>query len=133
MGKDKYMSATDKTTSHSTKQVNDTSQVAGYEVITNYESLSSITNQMREAAVHGEWDQLIELEQQCSRHVSTMQPVDTTVQLDEPSRQRKIQLIKKILADDAEIRNRTELWMGQLQSIMQNNRQEQRLQQAYGG
>jgi flagellar protein FliT len=101
-------------------------------VIANYESLSSITSQMREAAVHGEWDQLIELEQQCNRQVAAMQAVDAAAKLDEPSRKRKVQLIKNILADDAEIRNRTELWMGQLQHIMQSNRQEKNLQQAYG-
>jgi len=103
------------------------------QTIVNYESLSAITNQMREAATRGEWDQLIGLEQQCSRHVATMKPADAVATLDESSRQRKIQLIKKILADDAEIRNHTEVWMGQLQRVMQSNRQEQRLQQAYGG
>lgn len=102
------------------------------EVITNYESLFSITSQMRNAAVHGEWDQLVVLEQQCSNHVATMKPMDAAAKLDEPARQRKIELIKKILADDAEIRNRTEMWTGQLQRILQSNRQEQRLQKAYG-
>jgi flagellar protein FliT len=102
------------------------------QIITNYESLSSIISQMRDAAVYGEWDKLMELEQQCKQHVATMQAADAVAKLDEPSRQRKVQLIKKILADDAEIRNRTESWMSQLQNFMQNNRQEQRLQQAYG-
>ena len=102
------------------------------QVITHYESLSAITSRMRDAAIHGEWDQLIGLEQQCSQQVATMKPADATIILDEPTRQRKMQLIKKILADDAEIRNRTETWMEQLQRIIQSNRQEQRLHQAYG-
>jgi len=102
------------------------------QVITNYESLSIITGQMRDAAVQGEWDALVGLEQQCSRHVEAMKPIDKTTILDESTRQQKIQLIKKILADDAEIRNRTELWMEQLQRIIQSNRQEQRVLQAYG-
>jgi flagellar protein FliT len=102
------------------------------QVLMNYESLSAITSQMRDAAVHGKWDQLIDLEQQCSRHVATIKPLDAAAKLDEPTRQRKILLIRKILADDAEIRNRTETWMGQLQSIMQSNHQEQRLQKTYG-
>lgn len=101
-------------------------------VISNYESLSALTQQMRDAAMQGEWDQLIALEQRCSQHVATMKPADATATLDEPARQRKIQLIKKILADDAEVRSRTVAWMGQLQQIMHSNRQEQRLQQAYG-
>lgn len=102
------------------------------QVIASYESLSTLTEQMRNAAQQGEWEQLIELEQQCSRQVAVMKPQDATSTLDENSRQRKIQLIRKILADDADIRSRTQAWMGQLQHIMQSNRQEQRLQQAYG-
>lgn len=102
------------------------------QVIVNYESLSALTAQMRDAAAQGEWDALVGLEQQCSRQVAAMRPLDTVTALDEPSRQRKIQLIKKILADDADIRNRTESWMAQLQRVMQSNRQEQRLSQAYG-
>ena len=101
-------------------------------VIRNYESLSALTGQMRTAATTGEWDTLIDLEQQCSRQVATMRSAGEKPALDETTRRQKIQLIKKILADDAEIRNHTESWMGQLQRIMQSNRQEQRLNQAYG-
>jgi len=107
-------------------------QMGNMQVISNYESLSALTGQMREAAMQGEWDRLVSIEQQCGQQVAAMRPADATAALDEPTRQRKIQLIKKILADDAEIRNRTETWMEQLQRIMQSNRQEQRLQQAYG-
>lgn len=103
------------------------------QVITNYESLSALTGRMRDAAMQEDWDVLVSLEQQCSRQVAAMRPLDTVTALDESSCQRKIQLIKKILADDAEIRNRTESWMGQLQRAMQSNHQEQRLQHAYGG
>jgi flagellar protein FliT len=100
--------------------------------ITNYESLSAITGRMRDAALQGEWEQLVGLEQQCSRQVATMKAADSSAALNESSRQQKIQLIKKILSDDREIRNRTEVWMEQLQRIMHSTRQEQRLQQAYG-
>jgi flagellar protein FliT len=109
-----------------------TGQIAAYQVVMNYESLSAITSQMRDAAVQGDWDHLAGLEQLCSQHVATMKTVDAATRLDEQSRQRKIELIKKILADDAEIRNRTEVWMGRLQRVMQNGRHEQRLQQTYG-
>lgn len=102
------------------------------QVIINYESLSALTAQMRDAAAQGEWEALIGLEQQCTRQIALMRPLDTGAVLDESSRQRKILLIRKILANDAEIRNCTESWMGQLQRIMQSNRQEQRLTQVYG-
>ncbi len=106
--------------------------MGGNQVIANYESLSRLTAQMREAAVQGEWDRLIEIEQQCRQHVAAIKQADASVILDAPARQRKVQIIKKILAHDADIRSRTVAWMEQLQRIMQSNRQEQRLNRAYG-
>jgi flagellar protein FliT len=102
------------------------------QVIANYESLSNITNQMRHAAIQGEWDHLISLELQCSQQVALMKPLDASVTLDENTRQHKVQLIRKILADDAEIRNCTETWMAQLRNIMHSHRQEERLHHKYG-
>lgn len=107
--------------------------MGSHQIIAHYESLSALTGQMREAAVRGEWEQLIDLEQQCRRQVAALTPLDAVATLDERARQHKAQLIRKILAHDADIRSRTQAWMGQLRNIMQSNRQEQRLQQAYGG
>lgn len=102
------------------------------QVIEKYELLSDITGRMREAAVHSEWDRLCELENQCREHVQTMQTADSGMPvLSETSRQRKIELIHKILDDDAEIRNRTELWMAQLQRVMRLSKNEQLLRQSY--
>ncbi|BCK86747.1 flagellar protein FliT [Sideroxyarcus emersonii] len=95
-----------------------------------YQRLSGITGQMRDAAVGGEWDRLISLEQECKRKVEEIKPRDV-VPSNPEERAQKIALLKKILADDADIRSRTESWMEQLQRIMQSNRSEQRLQQAY--
>ena len=100
-------------------------------VVENYEFLSSLTGQMRDAAVKNQWDNLVELEKQCSQRVAFMKPLDATTPLDENSRLRKVALIRKILADDAEIRNRTEPWMAQLQRIMKSVSQERRLLDTY--
>lgn len=99
-------------------------------VIENYQHLSNITTQMRAAAVHGEWDELVELEQQCSQHVESMKQLDLAP-LDEAVRLQKVALIHKILADDAAIRDQTLPWMAQLQRNMQSAISEQRLQKAY--
>lgn len=101
-------------------------------VIDHYESLASLTRQMREAVDQGEWDKLVDLEQQCGRHVANIKLADETVSLDDTSRQSEIQLIRKILEDDAYIRNSTESWMAQMKIVMQSHRQEQRLNQSYG-
>jgi len=127
------MSTPDKTAGHSTSLSRDNSQAAGYQIIMNYESLSALTGQMRDAAMRGEWDKLVDLEKQRSQQVTVLEQMNEAIIQDESTRQRKLQLIEKILADDTEIRNRTETWMGQLKSVMQSNRQEQHLQQTYGG
>jgi flagellar protein FliT len=101
-------------------------------VIENYQRLSNITAQMRVAAVHGEWEQLSELEEQCSRHVAAMKQQDLAP-LDESIRLQKVALIHKILADDAAIRDQTLPWMAQLQRNIQSSRSEQRVKQAYSG
>jgi len=99
-------------------------------VINNYQQLSSITGQMRLAAMQGEWDQLVELEQQCSHYVEQMKQQDLAP-IDESIRKQKVALIKKILADDAAIRDQTLPWMAQLQRNIQGARSEQKVKQAY--
>jgi len=99
-------------------------------VIENYQFLSGITEKMRHAVTLGEWDRLIELEQQCSRHVASMKQLDLAP-VDEGIRLQKVALINKILADDAEIRDLTLPWMAQLQCNIQGLRSEQRVKQAY--
>ena len=87
---------------------------------------------MRTAADQGEWDKLIELEDQCSHHITNMQLVEQNSVLDELSLQHSMQLIREIIANDNAIRNCTENWMKQMQVNLQSNRQEQRINQAYG-
>jgi len=99
-------------------------------IIEEYQHLSDITGQMREAASHGDWDKLVELEQRCTQQVTALKPHDV-VPSDETSRKQKADLIRKMLADDKAIRELTEPWMRQLERIMQSARSEQRLQHAY--
>lgn len=99
-------------------------------LLEDYQRLSGITGQMRDAATSGEWDRLIALEKECKRKVEEIKPREM-VPVNPDEREQKIALLKKILADDADIRNRTEGWMEQLQFLMQSNRSAQRLQQTY--
>lgn len=99
-------------------------------LLEDYQRLSGITGQMREAAVSGEWERLITLEQECHRKVEEIKPRDV-IPSNPEERAQKLALLKKILADDADIRSRTEGWMEQLQRIMKSPLSEQRLQQTY--
>lgn len=105
-------------------------------IIQNYELLSNLARQMREAATHGEWEKLTHIEQQCTDLLEIIKSLDVNITLSEPDRVRKTQLINKILTDHAEVNKCTQDWMKELQStletIAQSNRQEQRLHDTYG-
>jgi len=102
------------------------------EVISLYETVAGITTQMLDAARNGDWDRLVVLETRCSSHVQQLRNGEPPEPLSGMVRQRKVEIIKKILADDREIRNLTEPWMAHLSMLMQSTGVERKLSQVYG-
>ena len=96
-----------------------------------YGSISVKTGEMLDAAKSSDWDRLIALEQDCRALIETLKLTDAGVDTGAKFVQRKIAFIRKMLADDAEIRKYTEPWMSQLEAYLGNARREQRLQRAY--
>jgi flagellar protein FliT len=79
------------------------------EVLSMYENIAGLTNQMAAAARMGDWDGLSKLEGQCA---SEARAAGTGVAaLSGAPRLRKIDLLKQILANDREIRDVTDPWM----------------------
>ncbi len=79
------------------------------EVLSMYENIAGLSNQMAAAARMGDWDGLSRLESQCAseaRAVATGVPA-----MSGAPRLRKIDLLKQILANDREIRDVTDPWM----------------------
>jgi flagellar protein FliT len=97
-----------------------------------YESIADITNQMVDAARTGDWDQLALLESRCTVQVATLRKHDASIALTGAHREKKVEIIRKILADDKEIRAITEPWMKQLTALMHSTGTERKLSQAYG-
>ncbi|MET3117831.1 flagellar protein FliT [Undibacterium sp. GrIS 1.8] len=97
-----------------------------------YENVAHITDQMLNAARTGDWDLLARLENDCSSQVQTLKANEVNTELPPDLRNKKIQIIKKILADDKEIRDLTEPWMAQLANLMKSSESSRKLSQAYG-
>lgn len=102
------------------------------EVISLYETVAVITDQMLVAARNGDWDHLVALESRCASHVESLKAGEPPAPLTGVNRERKVSIIKKILADDREIRNLTEPWMAQLSQLISSTGNERKLSQAYG-
>jgi flagellar protein FliT len=103
------------------------------ELISIYENVAVITDRMLNAARTADWDLLIELETECSSQVQELKISEPIGDLPLDLRNRKVQIIKKILADDREIRDITEPWMAQLADLMKNTESNRKLSQTYGG
>ena len=96
-----------------------------------YNAILATTGKMLTAAQNNEWDQLIQLEQECKQLTESLMKNDQGPILDKELLQKKIQIIHQILADDAQIKAITEPWMTRLQSILSSNNRVRDLQQAY--
>lgn len=102
------------------------------ELISLYENVATITANMLDAARTGDWELLAQLETNCSNHVQSIRDSELPIELPAEMRDRKIRIIKKILADDKEIRDITEPWMLELSNLMKNSSTARKLSQAYG-
>ncbi len=105
----------------------------GFEqLIDHYESIAKVTHQMREAAAVEDWDLLLSMQEEYSRLVDMLRPGDADVPLDEHQRARKHDVIRRILDDDARIRDRLDPRMARLSALLSSGRQARALQGAYG-
>jgi flagellar protein FliT len=106
--------------------------MSGQDVLSIYQAMVELTEQMVTAAADSDWDQLVLLEQRCARHVQTLKEHEPAQALSGAGRQKKIDLIKQLLADDRAIRELTTPWMTQLSALINNTGTERRLAHAYG-
>lgn len=103
------------------------------DIIAVYETIADITDKMVTAARTGDWEQLAALESRCSHQVDIIRQNEHPPEaLSDTARERKVSIIKKILADDREIRSITEPWMTKLTSLMNSTGTERKLSQVYG-
>ena len=77
------------------------------EILVTYEALSGIMGNMLSAARAGDWDRLVELERGCAAHVGQLKE-STAIRLSPQEQREKLDHLKRILRDDAAIRDLTE-------------------------
>lgn len=97
-----------------------------------YDSLSDATSSMLSAARSGDWERLVSLEKDCAAIVTRLSALERDDPLPTRIRDRKAALIRKVLADDAAIRDITQPYLKRLEGMLGANRSQQRLLDAYG-
>jgi flagellar protein FliT len=96
-----------------------------------YEAVGQLTDRMLAAARGGEWDQLTELEHQCSALVTSLATARNSTPLALDARDRKVKIIQKILADDRAIRDLVSPWMAELAARMNSSSTSRKLTTTY--
>ncbi|HRK56855.1 MAG TPA: flagellar protein FliT [Burkholderiaceae bacterium] len=87
-------------------------------LIERYENLETISRAMLEAARAGCWDEVARLEQQCVGLIEELKAARQQESLSHHEQWQRITLLRKILAHDAEIRERSEPWLMQLEMLV---------------
>lgn len=97
-----------------------------------YEDIAAATARMREAAQRADWDSLLEAESACAEHIRrAREAVVPAEHLDPESRDAKARLIRRMLADDAEVRACVQPWMAQLETLLSGAATRDRATRAY--
>ncbi|MEI6300721.1 MAG: flagellar protein FliT [Betaproteobacteria bacterium] len=95
-----------------------------------YESISVLSAAMLAAARNGDWDDLVAVQQHCADSVDALRTLPEPV-LDSSQRQRKLEIIRKILAEDAQVRNLTQPRLAELDRLLRGMKTQHKLGQAY--
>lgn len=99
-----------------------------------YESMSGLSAQMADAARENDWDRLTTLEHQVTdlrEQMVQQDPQEPSASLSEAERRRKIELIKRMLADDREVRRHTDPWMDGVRQMLGGNVRGRAMRNAY--
>lgn len=100
-------------------------------MIAQYESLSGILARMVSAAEQGDWDQVAGMESACKPLIELIKSTPVDERLSHDQRRQKIQVIRKILHDDARLRELANPRMAQLQEMLQETRKSRDAVRAY--
>jgi len=101
--------------------------------LSTYESVSDLTGAMLLAARAADWDKLVALEKHCAGLIKQLRAAAGADTGDAATRVRKAQIIRKVLADDAEIRKLTTPRLAQLRGMLASAARSNKLARAYRG
>ena len=96
------------------------------EVISRYEAIARASARMLEAARAGEWDSLLAAEADCARRIEELRQLGPGAPLSDSARKRRVELLRRILADDAEVRALTQPWLTTLEQFLNGHDMQRR-------
>lgn len=100
-------------------------------ILQHYEALVQFSGQMLEAARHGRWDELVELERQRDSVLSELRTDAAQAAIPDAASERVAELIEAILIADKETDALVRAWRVELQALLGSMNTERKLSQTY--
>jgi flagellar protein FliT len=97
-----------------------------------YESIAQVVRGMLKSAREDDWDAVIDLHQRYNTLVDLLRAVQGRFSFDMAQRARVEDLTRRILADEAQVRERAAPRLARLSALLESNRQTVALQKTYG-
>jgi flagellar protein FliT len=91
-----------------------------------YEAIADASRLMLGAAHADDWDEVLRLEDRCRALIEQLKQAAHKQRLGSVEQRRRIELLRAILANDAEVRRRSEPWLQQLERLIEPRRGAQR-------
>jgi len=99
--------------------------------IAQYEAVAAASAEMLEAAQRQDWDALVSAERRCAGIITLLKAGGGETTLDERARERRAEIIRRVLADDAEIRRLLDPRMRELERLLTGAATRHRVNNAY--
>ena len=92
--------------------------IARSQLLDHYEAIARASQRMLEAAKVSDWDEVTRQEERCRTLVAALKAASLEAPLRPADNRRRMALLRRILADDAEIRGRSDPWLKQLERLI---------------
>ncbi len=102
------------------------------QIVERYTRMADASQRMLRAAREDDWDMVCAVEMECAALIAELSKMGDLAPADAQLRQQKLGLMKRVLADDAEIRLLSQPWLKKLDALWRSPETVARLDRAYG-
>jgi flagellar protein FliT len=92
------------------------------QLLDHYEAIARASQRMLDAARRSDWDEVERQEDRCRTLIAALKAASLESPLRPADNRRRMDLLRRILADDAEIRDRSDSWLKQLERLISSPR-----------
>jgi flagellar protein FliT len=100
-------------------------------VLNCYEEIAAASQLMLETARNANWDGLVAAEMVCANLINKVSKLSKDAQISEEGNRHRMQIIHRVLAHDAQIRNLVEPQLLTLEGFLQGRANNRRVENAY--